>query len=319
LSAPGRNCPLSYRYRPEVFRREHELAADTLWIAGGLYGNPFALERLLELYEDEPGAKALVFNGDFHWFDVEEELFSSIDRRVLAFHALRGNVETELVESGFDAGCGCAYPGWVDDGTVERSNAILRRLRAAARDARPLLALPMHVVARVGDARVGIVHGDAESLSGWRFSQETLATPEGRNWAEAAFSRADVDVFASSHSCLPVLQRLGGGRALVNNGAAGMPNFRGERYGIATRISLIPRPDALYRLESKGFFVEAIALRYDYEAWERRFLELWPEGSPAHLSYYGRIRNGPSYAPAQALREERQDAERRERGEHARA
>ncbi|HZM33674.1 MAG TPA: hypothetical protein VFC18_04195 [Burkholderiales bacterium] len=118
MKPPGRNCPLSYRYRPGVFDRPPELAADALWIAGGLYGNPFALQALGALFEKEKGSKALVFNGDFHWFDADSALFYSVNAEVMKFHALRGNVETELVESGFDAGCGCAYPEWVDDGTV---------------------------------------------------------------------------------------------------------------------------------------------------------------------------------------------------------
>jgi hypothetical protein len=304
LSAPGRTCPLSYRYAPESLRRAPELAADTVWIAGGLYGNPFALESLLALYERERGAKALVFNGDFHWFDVDPETFSHIDATVLRFHALRGNIETELAAPLADAGCGCAYPDWVDDGTVERSNEIIERLRPAAGDARALAALPMHLVARVGAARVGIVHGDAASLAGWGFAQETLSTSAGWLSAQAAFDLAQVEVFASSHTCLPVLQRFADSRAIVNNGSAGMPNFRGERFGVATRISLFKSTDAIYSMETSGVFVEAIALRYDHTAWEKRFLELWPAGSPAHRSYYKRITSGPSYAVGEALREE---------------
>jgi predicted phosphodiesterase len=303
LSSPGRSCPLSYRYAPGSLRRAPELAADTLWIAGGLYGNPFALESLTALYERERGSKALVFNGDFHWFDAEPELFNFINHRVFGFAALRGNVETELAEPREGAGCGCAYPDWVDDGTVERSNAIIERLRAAARDVRALAALPMHLVARVGAARVGVVHGDAESLAGWGFSQEVLSTPHGRLSAHRAFDQAQVDVFASSHTCLPVLQRLGDACAIVNNGSAGMPNFRGERYGVATRISLFESGNAIYSMKIAGVFIEAIPLRYDHEAWEEHFLERWPPGSPAHISYFGRITQGPSYTAGQALRE----------------
>ena len=303
MNSPGRNCPLSYRYRPEAFDREPELAADTVWIAGGLYGNRFALQALRDLFEKEKGSKALAFNGDFHWFDADRTLFSSINAEVMKFHALRGNVETELLETGFDAGCGCAYPEWVDDGTVSRSNEIMARLRAAAQDAARLAALPMHLVANVGPARVGIVHGDAWSLAGWGFSQETLSTPEGRAAAEGAFREAGLEIFASSHTCLPVLQRFGRGRAIVNNGAAGMPNFRGERFGLATRISVLASPVALYSVRVGGVFVEAVPLRYDHVAWERQFLELWPEGSAAHRSYYQRITEGPSYERAQAVRE----------------
>jgi hypothetical protein len=34
---------------------------------------------------------------------------------------------------------------------------------------------------------------------------------------------------------------------------------------------------------------------YDTEAWERRFLELWPAGTDAYQSYVGRIRFGPDF------------------------
>ena len=45
---PGRSCPLHYRYRPEVFAIEapaHLRSLDVLYVVGGLYGNPLALER----------------------------------------------------------------------------------------------------------------------------------------------------------------------------------------------------------------------------------------------------------------------------------
>ncbi|HZM33673.1 MAG TPA: hypothetical protein VFC18_04190 [Burkholderiales bacterium] len=57
-------------------------------------------------------------------------------------------------------------------------------------------------------------------------------------------------------------------------------------------------------MRAASVFVEAIPLRYDYAAWERVFLELWPEGSAAHRSYYKRITGGPSYDLVQAVREE---------------
>jgi hypothetical protein len=300
--APGRDCPLSYRYAPDAFHGAPALAADTLWIAGGLYGNCHALQALLEAYAAEPGAKALVFNGDFHWFDADPGEFARIDQAVLGHRAMRGNVETEIAAPGEGAGCGCGYPDWVRDETVECSNRIIERLRDGARrsgrDLSKLAALPMHLVAEVGGERIGIVHGDAESLAGWNFSQEVLATAAGAAGAERQIARSGLRGFASSHSCLPVLQRFPGERFLVNNGAAGMPNFRGERYGIATRISVRPHGGALYGARSDGLYVEAIALRYDVAAWERRFLELWPAGTAAHRSYFERIVSGPAFERA---------------------
>ena len=299
---PGRSCPLSYRYAADAFRGAAALAADTLWIAGGLYGNRFALQALLEAFDAEPGAKALVFNGDFHWFDAEPAEFELIDETVLGFHALRGNVETEIAAPADGAGCGCAYPEWVGDATVEHSNAIIERLRTAARasgrDLARLSALPIHIVAKVGGERIGIVHGDAESLAGWNFSREMLRTPQGAAAAERALVRSGVKVFASSHTCLAVLKAFPGGRAIINNGAAGMPNFRGERYGIATRISVRPARTSRYGARLGRLHVDAMALAYDYAAWEKRFVELWPAGSDAHRSYFERMRSGPAFERA---------------------
>lgn len=308
MSGPGRACPLSYRHGARSLAGAPALEVDTLWVVGGLYGNPDALDRLLQLYDAEPGTKALVLNGDFHWFDVFPGEFEHIELEVSQFHATRGNVETELAVPAAGAGCGCAYPDWVDQATVERSNRIIERLRCTAAgfpDALARLAgLPMHLVAAVGGERVAVVHGDAESLAGWGFSQEALATAQARGAALRAFSEANARIFASSHSCLPVMQEFAGGRVIANNGAAGMPNFRGTSFGLATRISVRASATALYRMRSAHLFVEALPLDYDAQAWRRRFIAQWPAGSAGYASYYERIRNGPGYRAEQALRRE---------------
>jgi len=307
MNAPGRSCPLHYRYPAHGFRRVPELRADTLLIAGGLYGNPQALDALLELAEAEPGGATLVFDGDFHWFDIDAAAFARISHTALTHHAIRGNVETELAAPHDDAGCGCAYPQWVGDDEVERSNRILGRLRqtAAADPAlrERLAALPMHLLAQVGDVRVGIVHGDAESLSGWAFAQECLRDAPGN--ASRQIEAAGVQIVASSHTCLPVLAEFEltqGRAALINNGAAGMPNFAGTRHGVVTRISLQPGREALYGTRIGGVHVEALALDYDADAWLAQFDAWWPDGSPAALSYRTRIVEGPRYTGEQAVR-----------------
>jgi hypothetical protein len=160
----------------------------------------------------------------------------------------------------------------------------------------------MHLVAGVGGERVAIVHGDADSLAGWAFSQEALRTSTGIEAARASFAAANARIFASSHTCLPVLQSVGDGRAIVNNGAAGMPNFSGSRLGLATRISVRPRAGALYGIRAGTLEVEARAIPYDHAAWRERFLAAWPPGSDAHASYFSRIENGPRYELASAVR-----------------
>ena len=305
-SVAGRTCPADYRYGAAVLARPAELRVESAWIAGGLYGNVFALQALLEAFEAEAGSKALVFNGDFHWFDVAARDFAAIDRAVMRHHGLRGNVETELARPHADAGCGCGYPDWVDDVTVTRSNRILERLRETAQrveGSRAMLAaLPVHLRMDVGRARIGVVHGDAESLAGWAFSQEALGKAEGERAAQESFGEADVDIFASSHTCLPVLQRFARDCIVANNGAAGMPNFAGELFGLVTRIAVTPSDAAVYECRMGDVFIEAVPLRYDVQAWQRRFLEQWPRGSDAYASYYERITAGPRFTRAQALR-----------------
>ena len=49
-----------------------------------------------EPHEEPGGPATIVFNGDFHWLDVDPEDFRSISETVLAHHATKGNVEAEL-------------------------------------------------------------------------------------------------------------------------------------------------------------------------------------------------------------------------------
>jgi hypothetical protein len=308
--AAGRSCPLRYRHGAEALAGLPAVAAETLYVVGGLYGNLPALETIEAMAAAEPGPVNIVFNGDFNWFNVDDAGFAEINRRVLAHQATLGNVEAELAVAGdgTGCGCGCAYPDHVDGAVVDRSNLIHARLKATAARHPALLerlaALPMLARYAVGDCRVGIVHGDADSLAGWRFDVAALDAPDNADWVRKAFRRADVDVFASTHTCLPALRVFGDGdRAglVINNGAAGMPNFRGRHAGLLTRISRRPPNDtALYGTTLRGAHVHAMPVAYDSAAWERQFLANWPPGSAAWLSYYQRIAHGPAHDLHQA-------------------
>src|SRR6266481_3783104 len=175
----GRICPLDYFYAPAVFARRPDFAADTLYVAGGLYGNLAAARAIEQLAAAERRHVAIVYNGDFHWFDAEDDWFDAVERAVTPHRALRGNIETEIARSlDIGAGCGCAYPSAVADDVVMRSNLILGELRGIAARAPAARArvsgLPMHLVAEVGGLRVGVVHGDATSLAGWGLTRENL-------------------------------------------------------------------------------------------------------------------------------------------------
>lgn len=293
----GRTCPLRYRYGPHAIATAPRQQAETLYVIGGLYGNLPALDVIEQMASREAGPVTLCFNGDFNWFNVDDEGFRAINERVLRHQAILGNVEAELSADSDDAGCGCAYPEQVDAVVVERSNRIHARLKATARRHSDLTArldrLPMYARYDVGDCRVGVVHGDGESLAGWQFGIDEVNRPGHAQWLWRVFEAAQVDVFASSHTCEPVLKGLTGkGRdaVLVNNGAAGMPNAGGKLPGLITRIALTPSNQPVaYGTRIASAFVDALPVVYDQQRWKQLFLSNWPVHSDAYVSYFSRI------------------------------
>ena len=163
----------------------------------------------------------------------------------------------------------------------------------------------MHLVADVGGLRVGIVHGDATALAGWSFAHDALDRADTPARLEAIRRASHIDVFASTHTCLAALrdfQLAAGHTTVINNGAAGMPNFAGTRTGLVTRIGRKPAPHVtLYGIERDGVHIDAVPLAYDHGGFLQRFLARWPAGSAAHVSYFGRIVSGPDHQPAQAM------------------
>ena len=320
----GPSCPIEYRYRATDFRGAPSLEADTVYVIGGLYGNTEALRTILAMQAGEArqGTRvSLVFNGDHNWFDVDPVSFEAINSAALEGVAIRGNVEAEIASP--TDGCGCNYPDYVNAEYVARSNAIMSRLQLTARDfpkiREALSALPMFRTIQIGDARIGVVHGDAESLAGWSFAAERLS-PLRKSCSgdapttqltpidaiERIFREANVHAFASTHTCLAHARDFmvdGEPRLIINNGAAGLPNFAATRFGILTRISVDPTVpgESLYGVAQNGVRFDALPVRYDHEAWLRTFLRNWPPGSPAHIAYFDRIMNGPDFEPGDAV------------------
>ena len=311
-AAPGRVCPLRYRYDASAIGRVEPRTAQTLYVIGGLYGNVPALDAIEQMAAAESTVPTLCFNGDFNWFNIADAQFTEINRRVLAHDAIQGNVEAEFDVESDDAGCGCAYPANVDSGVVERSNVIHAQLKATARRHPELAArigrLPMFARYQVGDCHVGVVHGDADSLAGWRFDVSELDDASAAPWLQSAFAQANVDVFASTHTCLPAMRRFARVDKtsdehgwVVNNGATGMPNFSAELSGLCTRIALTPSPhETVHEVQVAGAYVSLLPVRYDEARWHNDFLQQWPEGSPAWLSYWQRITHGTTFSPTQA-------------------
>lgn len=305
----GRSCPIRYRYGASALARAQSMDAEILYVVGGLYGNLPALNAIEAMSRAENAPVTLCFNGDFNWFNVDDQSFEEINRRVLAHQAIVGNVEAELGVTGSEDGCGCAYPQSVDEAVVQRSNRIHARLKATAARFPEILdalaALPMYARYQVGDCRIGVVHGDADSLSGWQFDAPEMDRAAAAPWLAQVFGQAQVDVFASTHTCLAALRKIRLGQddvAVINNGAAGMPNFNSGTFGLITRISAGPGPHhPCYATQVRGVHVEALPVAYDQSRWRSDFLRNWPEGSDAHQSYFDRISVGTRSALPDAV------------------
>lgn len=311
----GRVCPSDYHIDDQAFSGDAEHVCDVLYVVGGLYGNPFALEAIDQLIADERTRATeagtadfiitTVFNGDMHWFDKTTENFASIEKAAAKYTLLIGNVEAELRrESPIGVGCGCAYPACVDNETVARSNKIHSMLFDELSDRPELKELlegrPSTTTVAVAGRKVGITHGDEHMVGGWNCSREELSEPERQRKLDAFLSENDLVALATTHTCSAAAIALDHG-LVINNGAAGLPNFAGQHFGLVIRIAETPHPDALFGAQRNGLFVEAVPLRYDQDSFVKWFDELWPEGSPAEISYRRRIVSGPADCVEEAL------------------
>lgn len=310
MSEQGRSCPLGYRYQPERLCEDAKpVNEDVLYIVGGLYGNPYALDAIeqMALAEERQGHRVrLVFNGDFNWFNASDALFREINNRVLDHTVSLGNVEYELAHPSAGAGCGCAYPSFVDQEVVARSNRIMTRLQGVAEHhpdlCKRLSLLPRYRCLMFGGLKILVLHGDPESLAGWGLAHESFSAEKDSGLVRW-FERTGADVIASTHTCLPVLWSgvvAGRSRVVANNGSAGMANLAGDPCGLITRVArsspaLVP----VTGVSGAGFNVSLLPVRFDSEAWLACFDGLWPAGSDAALSYRSRILGGTSLTPDQ--------------------
>ena len=213
MPVPGRSCPLDYRYGAAAIAAAPTFEAETLYVVGGLYGNLAALDEIERMAAAERGQVTIVFNGDFNWFNVGDASYVRINQRVLAHRATVGNVEAELCRNDSVAGCGCAYPDSVDQPTVERSNAIHARLRAdrgassctdrAPGGPAPPCPLPCRRHARG--------HRPWRRRFACRLAfrhRRARPCPRQRRHCVRIFATPTVDVFACSHTCLPVMREV---------------------------------------------------------------------------------------------------------------
>jgi predicted phosphodiesterase len=322
----GRFCPADYRIDQKLFAKSQKtMEFDLVYVVGGLYGNTEALSVICDAFEAEPvSKKCMIFNGDFHWFDVSAAEFLEIECQTSKYMRLRGNVETELARDvkvgDDDVGCGCAYPDSVSSKEVDYSNAIIQQLRATYRQlfasdtlTANLNELPMATRFQIGGVGVAITHGDIDSLAGWNLAHHRIESTLADELAHK-LDALDVDVVASSHTCLPALHKSNA-KLVANNGAAGLANFQGDTSGLITRIaqrtlgnantSKLPIAYQTDFVSKRGTVnVKALKVPFNDQAWQDKFIAQWPRESAAYESYWKRIQLGTSYTEKQAMQYE---------------
>ena len=233
----GRNCSLEYILQKDWTTDVKMIESDVIYIVGGLYGNRYALEIINKMAQDE-NAK-VVFNGDMHWFDVKKEDFLKIEELSKDSIKLLGNVEFELLNNTSSLGCGCNYPEDVSDGVVERSNIIHNMMKENIKGNQILNDIKERSKTLVLDffgKKIAITHGDEKSMSGWECSIDNLKLESRKEELDNWFKENDIDILATTHTCLPVVYD-NGRNIVINNGAAGMANIQGQTFGLFTRIA----------------------------------------------------------------------------------
>lgn len=303
----GRVGADDYIIDPFEWDKEPFAVCMTLYSVGGLYGNVEAMKTIVKMLDQEQGETCVVLNGDYHWFDGTLESFIEIEELVAPYVPMNGNVEFELSrEVACGVGCGCSYPTSMSDDFVDRSNAIYTRMKEAISLneglAGSLRGRPAWGVVKVGDVLVGLTHGDEKSVSGWGCSVDSLHNQQRLDELDAFFAAHSIDVLSTTHTCAAAAITLEHG-IVINNGSAGLPEYKGLLYGLVSRISTTMHPDAIYRAQIKGVYVEAVPVRYDQDAFINWFDSIWEADSPAAKSYRPRAVAGPDTVFADAVGE----------------
>lgn len=290
----GRNCSLEYLLSKK-WAEDIELVVDRpIYIIGGLYGNYQSLIKIKELANNETKQPLLVFNGDIHWFDIYEEDFLKVENFIESDIKLIGNVEYELLNKNNSLGCGCNYPEDVDEGIVNRSNVIHSLLKNNISNEEILKKIynrTSTICLEYFGKKIAITHGDEKNMAGWQCSNENLRNYERQKEIENWLKTNEIDVLATTHTCLPAILNLSN-KLVINNGAAGMANIKNSTFGLITRIANNKHKEALISKEIDNIFVELVKVDYDINNFINWFDSIWDQNSAASVSYRDRILYG---------------------------
>lgn len=291
----GRTCPIDYHLIDEDFI-EIKLNDQPMLVVGGLYGNRFALDELKAIQKSL--SAQMILNGDIHWFDKDYEDFLYVEEKISDDLKIVGNVECELRRNDdIGAGCGCAYPTFASDASVERSNQIHKELKTMFVGHKDLKAFlkdrPKAFIIENYGLRFLIIHGDEKSVAGWDNDKSRLADEDRQKELKNFCQKKNIGAVLCTHTCSQVILEWED-HVLINNGASGMNSVKGAGNGLYTKVSKEKSAHAIYSKEIAGVYVELMPLYYDKAPMVEWFDNLWPKDSPAAISYRNRILNGVS-------------------------
>lgn len=216
---------------------------------GGAYGNLAALAACLD---DAADAEARAFLGDAigccgHSEEVVAMIRGGFDLLVA------GNHEQQAAARA--ASCGCGYSSAEDEAiSCEAFELATAALSDATTDW--LGTWPEHAVVELDGGRVLLCHGSPGYTSEFLYEVELDDLR-----LEAWLDRFDVRGFVCTHSGLPWIRRLRGGRFAINCGAVGKADHDGDPAVHYARVELPAEGDAV---------LEIRRVAYDHGAWAAR-------------------------------------------------
>ena len=190
-----------------------DIGAAPIAVFGGLYSNHLALEAAIEDARRR-GAAELYCLGDLGAFGPHpDRVFPLLlDAGV---RVVRGNYDDSIARGLDDCQCGYTDPR---DNHFARLSYRYTLRSTSERWRRWLGELPGSIRTRVGDAELLMCHGSPRRINEFLW-ESTTSTAFLDHLAEAY----EADVILATHTGLPWIRTLAGGRVFVNVGALGRP------------------------------------------------------------------------------------------------
>lgn len=251
MTSPGRPLAFVAVSAPSLVNPPPSEPIQRLAAMGGTYGNLFALTACLEDAATLRVDRRAFLGDSIGCCGHSEEIVAMI--RGAFDIVVAGNHEQQAAARSESCGCGYASP---EDEAIS-CEAFRLATEALTDETRDFLgAWPDHSIVQMAGGKVLLCHGSPG------FTSEFLYEAELDDLRlDAWLDRFGVVGFVCTHSGLPFIRRLRGGRFAVNCGAVGKADHDGDP---AVHYALIEVPHGAPPV------LELRRVTYDHEAWARQ-------------------------------------------------